>query len=66
MPLFAERPLTLVREVQPLYYARMYMRGWKWKGRTTHINLSNHVLVYFAIKLKVQITTLPKTQAHYD
>ena len=25
----AERPLTLVREAQPLYYARMYMRGWK-------------------------------------
>ena len=22
----AERPLTLVREAQPLYYARMYMR----------------------------------------
>ena len=41
----AERPLTLVREAQPLYYARMYMRGWKWEVRTTHINLSETTLI---------------------
>ena len=31
--LFAERPLTLVREAQLLYYARMYMRVWKMRFR---------------------------------
>ena len=30
----AERPLTLVREAQPLYYARMYMRMWKMRWST--------------------------------
>ena len=31
--IFRGAPLTLVWEVQHLYYARMYMRGWKWKVR---------------------------------
>ena len=31
--IIAERPLTLVREAQPLYYARMYMRVWKMRFR---------------------------------
>ena len=33
----AERPLTLVREAQPLYYARMYMRVWKMRRPPTLI-----------------------------
>ena len=35
-------------EAQHLYYARMYMRVWKMKRPPTHINLSEHIIAYFA------------------
>ena len=63
--LFAERPLTLVREAQPLYYARMYMRVWKWKGRTTYINLSETTLICWCQHSSFELAVTLKL-SHYS